>query len=84
MKKIAIFGSTGSIGSSLLKIVKNDQKNFKIELLTANKNYKKIIKQVKLFNVKNIIITDYNSFLITTKLLKNTKVKVFLIIFNNL
>ena len=77
MKKIAIFGSTGSIGSSLLKIIKDDQKNFKIELLTVNKNYKKLIKQVKLFNVKNIIVTDYNSFLITTKLLKDTKVKVF-------
>jgi 1-deoxy-D-xylulose-5-phosphate reductoisomerase len=77
MKKIAIFGSTGSIGSSLLKIIKDDQKNFKIELLTANKNYMKLIKQVKLFNVKNIIITDYNSFLITAKLLKNSKVKVF-------
>ena len=77
MKKIAIFGSTGSIGSSLLKIIKDDQKNFKIELLTANKNYKKLIKQVKLFNVKNIVVTDYNSFLISTKLLKNTKVKVF-------
>ena len=77
MKKIAIFGSTGSIGSSLLKIIKNDQKNFKIELLTANKNYKKLIKQVKFFNVKNIVVTDYNSFLIATKLLKNTKVKVF-------
>jgi len=77
MKKIAIFGSTGSIGSSLLKIIKDDQKNFKIELLTANKNYKKLIKQVKLYNVKNIIVTDYNSFLIVTKLLKNMKVKVF-------
>ena len=77
MKKIAIFGSTGSIGSSLLKIIKDDKKNFKIELLTANKNYKKLIKQAKFFNVKNIVITDYNSFLITTKLLKNTKIKVF-------
>ena len=77
MKKIAIFGSTGSIGTSLLKIIKNDQKNFKIELLTANKNYKKLIKQVKFFNVKNIVVTDYNSFLIATKLLKNTKIKVF-------
>ena len=77
MKKIAIFGSTGSIGSSLLKIINDDQKNFKIELLTANKDYKKLIKQVKLFNVKNVIVTDYNSFLITTKLLKNAKVKVF-------
>ena len=46
MKKIAIFGSTGSIGSSLLKIIKHDKKNFKIELLTANKNYKKRRKQL--------------------------------------
>jgi len=77
MKKIAIFGSTGSIGSSLLKIIKNDKKNFKIELLTANKNYKKLIKQAKFFNVKNLVIIDHNSFLIATKLLKNTNVKVF-------
>ena len=77
MKKIVIFGSTGSIGSSLLKIIKNDQKNFKIELLTANKNYKKLIKQAKFFNVKNIVLTDYNSYLIAIKLLKNTKIKVF-------
>ena len=77
MKKIAIFGSTGSIGSSLLKIIKDDKKCFKIELLTANKNYKKLIKQAKFFNVKNLVITDYNSFLIVTKLLKNSKIKVF-------
>ena len=77
MKKIAIFGSTGSIGSSLLKIIKNDKKNFKIELLSANKNYKKLIKQAKFFNVKNIVLTDYNSYLIAIKLLKNTKIKVF-------
>ena len=77
MKKIVIFGSTGSIGSSLLKIIKDDKKNFKIELLTANKNYQKLIKQAKFFNVKNIVLTDHNSFLIATKLLKKTKVKVF-------
>ena len=77
MKKIAIFGSTGSIGSSLLKIIKDDKKNFKIELLTANKNYKKLIEQAKFFNVKNIVLTDYNSYLIAIKLLKNTKIKIF-------
>ena len=77
MKKIAIFGSTGSIGTSLLNIIKNDKKDFKIELLTANKDYKKLIKQAKFFNVKNIIITDNNSFTIATKILKNTQVKVF-------
>jgi len=77
MKKIAIFGSTGSIGSSLLSIIKKDKKTFEIKLLTANKNYKKIIKQAKFFNVKNIIITDINSFLIATKLLKNSDIKVY-------
>ena len=77
MKKIAIFGSTGSIGSSLLNIIKQDRKNFKIELLTANHDYKKLIKQAKIFKVKNIIITESHSFLIATKLLKNTKIKVF-------
>ena len=77
MKRIAIFGSTGSIGTSLLKIIKEDKKKFRIELLTANKNYKKLIKQAKFFNVKNLVITDNNSFIIVTKLLKNTKIKVF-------
>jgi 1-deoxy-D-xylulose-5-phosphate reductoisomerase len=77
MKKIVIFGSTGSIGSSLLKIIRNDKKKFKIELLTANKNYKKLIKQAIFFNVKNIIVTDNNSFLSALKLLKNSKIKVF-------
>ena len=77
MKKIAIFGSTGSIGTSLLNIIKKDKKVFKIELLTANKDYKKLIKQAQFFNVKNIIITDNNAFLIATKILKKTEVKVF-------
>ena len=39
-KKIAILGSTGSIGKSLLDIVKKDKKNFEIFLLTGNKNLK--------------------------------------------
>jgi 1-deoxy-D-xylulose-5-phosphate reductoisomerase len=77
MKKIAIFGSTGSIGSSLLNIIKKDKKTFEIKLLTGNKNYKKLIKQAKFFKVKNIIITDNNSFLITNKLLKNSRIKVY-------
>ena len=57
-KKIAILGSTGSIGISLLNIVKKDKENFSVELLSANKNYKKLLKQAKIFNVKKIIITD--------------------------
>jgi len=60
-KKIAILGSTGSIGKSLINILKKDKKNFQIVLLTANKNYKELIQQAKLFKVKNLIITDKNS-----------------------
>ena len=77
MKKISIFGSTGSIGSSLLNIIKKDKKAFDIKLLTANKNYKKLIKQAKFFNVKNIILTNNKSFLIASNLLKNNEIKVF-------
>ena len=61
-KKVAILGSTSSIGKSLLDIISKDQKKFKIELLTANKNYKDLINQAKKFNVRNIIITDPDSY----------------------
>jgi len=77
MKKIAILGSTGSIGTSLINIIKKDEKNFKIELLTANKNYKKILKQAKNFNVKNIVIIDKQSFLIAKKIMKNKKINIY-------
>ena len=77
-KKIAILGSTGSIGKNLIEIIKKDKKQFKIELLTANKNYKEILNQAKVFGVKNLIITDRESFQkIKRKKLKNIK------IFNN-
>ena len=61
-KKIAILGSTGSIGKTLIEIIKKDKKNFDIILLTADKNYKKIFKQAKIFKVKNLIITNEKSF----------------------
>ena len=61
-KKIAILGSTGSIGESTLKIIQRDKKNFKINLLTTNKNINRVFKQAKEFKVKNIIISDLNSF----------------------
>ena len=77
IKRIVIFGSTGSIGVSLLKIIKNDKKNFKIELLSANKNYIKLIKQARFFNVKNLIITDLNSFLKAKKIINNKDIKIY-------
>ena len=76
-KKIVILGSTSSIGKSLLDIIKKDKKNFKIELLTANTNYKDLVSQAKKFDVKNIIITDPNSFDKTKIIYKNEKINIF-------
>ena len=74
-KKIAILGSTGSIGKSLLKILLNDKKSFSIKLLTAKKNYKLLLKQAKEFNVKNIIITDNKYYKIAlSKKVKSIKI----------
>ncbi len=61
-KKIAILGSTGSIGETTLKIIKKDKKNFEVNLLTTNKNINKIFKQSKEFKVKNVIISDLISY----------------------
>ena len=77
MKRIVIFGSTGSIGESLLNLVKNDKKNFNVELISANRNYKKLLKQAKYFNVKNLIISDYNSFIKAKKINKNKNINIF-------
>ena len=77
MKKIIIFGSTGSIGTSLLNIIKKDKKKFNIELLSANKNFKRLIKQAKYFNVKNLVITNRNSFLMAKKINKDKKINIY-------
>ena len=61
-KKIAILGSTGSIGKILIEIIKKDKKNFEIVLLSAEENYKELIKQAKIFKVKNLIINNKNSY----------------------
>ncbi len=61
-KKIAILGSTGSIGKCLIDIIKKDKKNFEIILLSADENYKDLLKQAKFFKVKNLIITNENSY----------------------
>ena len=62
-KRIAILGSTGSIGKQTLNIIKKDKKNFEVVLLSTNKNIKLILKQAKEFNVKNIVIKNNEYFL---------------------
>jgi 1-deoxy-D-xylulose-5-phosphate reductoisomerase len=77
--KIAILGSTGSIGKTLLDIIRKDHKNFEIILLTADKNYKLLLEQAREFKVKNLIITNKKKF----DLIKNDTVKLNLNIYNN-
>jgi len=76
-KKIAILGSTGSIGKITFNIIKKNKKNFEVVLLTSNKNINEIMKQVKIFNVKNLIINDKKKYLILKNKLKNKKINIF-------
>ncbi len=57
IKTIAILGSTGSIGTSVLKSIKNN-KNFKVNLLSTNNNAKKALVQAIKYKVKDVIIED--------------------------
>ena len=76
-KKIAILGSTGSIGKSTLEVIKKDKKNFDVILLSAKNNYKKLVKQAKEFKAKNILIKNENLYEKTKKLVNKKKIKVF-------
>ncbi len=77
VEKIAILGSTGSIGKNLIRIIKNDKKKFKVVLLSANKDYANLFKQAKLYNVKNLIITNLDSFKRLKAKTANSKINVF-------
>ena len=57
-KKIAILGSTGSIGKSTLDVIRKDKKNFDVVLLTTNNNYNEILKQTLEFKARNIVVNN--------------------------
>lgn len=58
MKKIAIFGSTGSIGDSTLNVVRENPDLFKAITLVAGKNIEKLIEQIEEFKPENVYITS--------------------------
>ena len=76
-KKILILGSTGSIGKSTLNVIKRHKSKFKILCLSSNKNYKKLYKQSQLFNVKNLIINDSESYLKAKEFFNNKEINIF-------
>ena len=76
-KKIAILGSTGSIGKTLINILKKDKKNLEVVLLTTNQNYNELTLQAKTFKVKNLIATNENTYLRLKKDNISNNIKIF-------
>ena len=76
-KKIAILGSTGSIGQSTFEVIKKKKNKFDVVLLTANNNYRKLIKQAKEIKAKNVLIKNKIFLNKVKKGLKNNSTKVF-------
>ena len=81
MKKrtFAILGSTGSIGKSSLSVI-NKLKKTKVELIFANKNFKEILNQIKIFKPKVIVVNSCKTF---KKLKKNKFQNKKIIILND-
>ncbi len=77
INKVIILGSTGSIGNSALNII-NKNKNYKVILLSANKNIKKLLKQSIKFNVKYAIIEDKTKYNKYKDLFNKKKIKLYL------
>ena len=73
--KINIFGSTGIIGTKSLNLLFKFYPKIKINLLTANKNYKKLILQSKIYKPKYVYINDETKLTILKKKLNN-KIKI--------
>ena len=77
-QKIAILGSTGSIGVQSLEIIKQKPSLFSAHLLTCNKNYKLLYQQTLEFNPKYIVINCEEGYRFLSKKLSEQKTSVFL------
>ena len=75
-KKIAILGSTGSIGSASLNIFSKNKKKFSIILLSANSNYPSICNQIQKYRPKFFIINNFDVFKKVKKKYVNYKIKI--------
>ena len=75
-KTISILGSTGSVGLSTLSIIDKKKKYFKTVLLSANRNYKLISKQIKKYSPSIFVITDKKIFKKIENEFKKDKIKI--------
>jgi len=76
-KRIAIFGSTGSIGTQALDVIAANPDKFSAEVLTAHHNDELLIQQALKFNPNVIVIGDEKKYIKVKEALASTDVKVF-------
>jgi 1-deoxy-D-xylulose-5-phosphate reductoisomerase len=76
LKNIAILGSTGSIGTQALEVIRQNPERFRVFLLTANSNAVLLIKQALEFNPEYVVITDQSKLDEVQSALRSTKIKV--------
>ncbi len=77
IKRIAIFGSTGSIGTQALEVIAANTDKFSAEVLTAQTNEVLLIKQALLFNPNCVVIGDEKKYQTVKDALSKTDIKVF-------
>jgi 1-deoxy-D-xylulose-5-phosphate reductoisomerase len=77
IKRIAIFGSTGSIGTQALEVIAANPGKFSVEILTCNGNDDLLIKQALKFNPNIVVIGDEAKYIKTKEALASTDIKVF-------
>ena len=76
-KRIAIFGSTGSIGKQTLEVIAANPDLFVAEILTAHANESLLIEQALLFEPNIVVIGDIGKYAIVKKALEGKPIKVF-------
>ncbi len=76
-KRIAILGSTGSIGTQTLDVIEQNPEHFEVEVLTANNNAHLLIEQTKKFKPNTIVIANENKYNELVDALNNFPVKIY-------
>lgn len=77
LRRIALFGSTGSIGTQALNVIESNPDKFSAEVLTAQTNEDLLIQQALQFNPNIVVIGDENKYQKVKEALASTEVKVF-------
>jgi len=76
-KRIAILGSTGSIGTQTLDVIRQQSAHFEVEILTANNNAELLIKQAKEFVPNAVVIANKAKYSFVSEALNKLPIKVF-------